>query len=191
MLAVSRRGLSPGGVCVDIGANMGVYTLAAAQLVGSTGHVFAVEPDTMALRALQRNLAHHQVRHVTTLAIALADQTMEGTLYQDSPGSSINSLVPFQPRALRSDRPAASVQMWRLDDYAATHDLRVDRWQLIKIDVEEAELLVLRGMIETLGRAGYPRCFVKCVERPVSIGRLNRRSRLARSCSPRSATSHF
>jgi precorrin-6B methylase 2 len=61
--------LSPGDVCVDVGANIGYFSLLAARLVGSRGHVYAVEPSSTSYDRLTKNLELNNATNVTALAL--------------------------------------------------------------------------------------------------------------------------
>jgi FkbM family methyltransferase len=65
-----RRALLPGMTFVDVGANIGYLTILGAQLVGSTGRVFAIEPDPINLSILEANLERHGCSNVTVLPVA-------------------------------------------------------------------------------------------------------------------------
>ena len=68
-----QRYLRPGDALVDIGANIGVYTLLAASLVGSRGRVLAFEPGRRAFERLEENLRINDLRQVETRCAAVSD----------------------------------------------------------------------------------------------------------------------
>jgi FkbM family methyltransferase len=123
---------------LDIGANVGFYTIAASRLVGTDGRVFAFEPDSQAFSYLDRNIHVNNSANVTTVNAAVTDK----------PGSV--SFVPDQvERGFVSDRvregaivvPAVSV-----DSYF--NELGWPRIDFVKLDAEGAEVNVLIGMEE-------------------------------------------
>ncbi|HEY6361439.1 MAG TPA: FkbM family methyltransferase, partial [Vicinamibacterales bacterium] len=74
----ARALLRPGGRFVDAGANVGYFSLIAADRVGPEGRVFAVEPNPAAFAALQAHLAANRIAHVETCNWGLAE--CEGTV---------------------------------------------------------------------------------------------------------------
>lgn len=73
--------VSEGMTVIDIGANIGFYTLQLAALAGRNGHVYAFEPDTDNFRLLKRNLAVNSMTNVTPVSKAVSDKTGIARLY--------------------------------------------------------------------------------------------------------------
>ena len=126
---VVKRLLSPGMVFLDIGAQMGYYTLVASRSVGATGRVFAFEPDQRHISLLRRSLRENGVRNVAIVPVAVFNETGKFD-------------IQFSAWA-----PKRSVPAVRLDDYFAGKDKRID---LIKMDIDGAEGLALQGMDRVL-----------------------------------------
>jgi FkbM family methyltransferase len=146
-VSLFRRLAKPGMTVIDVGANVGQYTLLAAAAVGTTGTVHAFEPDAQNVERLRENLAANGFSSVKVNVLALADEAGELTLYSahnDNAGE--HSLFKFDPHMVGHVIPALP-----LDDYLRTAQLgssgSVD---LIKIDVQGAEAKVLKGSVETL-----------------------------------------
>ncbi|MDQ3639892.1 MAG: FkbM family methyltransferase [Actinomycetota bacterium] len=131
-----RRQLRPGSVFVDVGANIGVYTLWAAE---SGAHVIAIEPDRDAFSCLQENLSLNNY-DVTPLPLALSDRPGELRLTR-ARDSSLNHLV-------FGDGPASTqtVAVDTLDNVLGERTA-----DGVKIDVEGSERLVLEGSQRCLG----------------------------------------
>lgn len=132
--------LEPGMTVVDIGAHAGLYTLAASRRVGPGGRVIAFEPSP---RERARLLKHIQLNHcgnVTIESMALGDADGEADLFvvQDHE-TGCNSLRPGNVGEVRPVRVAVR----RLDDYLARGG--IERVDVVKMDIEGAELSVLRG----------------------------------------------
>ena len=124
--------IRPGDQILDIGAAAGYYTLLSAKLVGNTGRVVSFEPDPNNLQFLRSHVEQNRLDQVTILPIALADET--GTArFGGGTGTGTGRLC--------NDGPT-EVAVRRLDDVAAEMDLRPRH---LKIDVEGAEMAVLRG----------------------------------------------
>jgi FkbM family methyltransferase len=75
-----RRWLRPGMTVIDIGANLGVYSLPMARLVGKTGHVFAYEPGSEARTLLERSRELNAAINLDISPLALSDHEREGRL---------------------------------------------------------------------------------------------------------------
>ncbi len=138
--------LGPGDTVIDVGANVGYFTLLAARAVGPAGRVHAFEPVPDTRADLVRNVELNAFRHVTIHAEALWDQEGEATIFlgpQDQKG--ISAMRPFEEQAGK-----LTIQTARLDRFLP----ELGRVRLVKIDVEGAEHRVLRGMEGCLRRDG-------------------------------------
>jgi FkbM family methyltransferase len=136
--------IRPGDCVLDVGANIGLYTLAFSRAVGPQGHVIAVEPDPDNLLLLRKNLEVNNCVNVTVIEAALSDETKAAKLYQmqDNRGalSTADVFDVGEANAIRiSNRRADEI-------YAQTG--RVPR--IAKIDVEGQEPLVIAGMATLL-----------------------------------------
>jgi FkbM family methyltransferase len=151
--AVFRRLLSPGDVCVDVGAYTGYFTLLASRLVGTAGHVYALEPAAETRAELVSNLELNGSSNVSVLDVAAGDADGEAT-FEDRPhGSSIRS-------ALRRAREAGTPVQVRTVASLIPHD-DVSRLRLVKIDVEGHEVAVLRGLVPLLEGGARPAVLVE------------------------------
>lgn len=138
------RHLKPGMTVIDIGANIGVYSLVFADLVGESGRVLAYEPSVPLFEAAIKNIHRNGREGVIAIEnLALGSMTGEAVLYEAAFNSGDNRLAP--PSRHRDGR---KVRISSLDD-ALPGDVRVD-W--IKIDVQGWEVEVFRGMAATLKR---------------------------------------
>lgn len=135
------RSLHPGGVFVDVGANVGFHTVLAAQLVGPTGRVLAVEPAAWTLELLRANVWRTGV-DVTVLPVAASDAAGTVRLALD-PGHRSGARFAEAGKGVE-------VESARLDDLLP--DLAV---AVLKVDVEGAEPLVLRGARAVLARSPH------------------------------------
>jgi FkbM family methyltransferase len=136
--------LRPGDVFIDVGANIGFFSLLASKVVGSAGRVLAFEPDPQTRRCLDANVRLNNARNVTVHEQALSDR-LEMVPFHLAPRDH-TGLSSF--RCLDSETGFISVQAGPLE--AFVHELAGVR--LVKIDVEGAESLVLRGMDSLLRR---------------------------------------
>ena len=128
-LAALDHLVRPAAVAVDVGASYGIYTCVLARLVGPAGRVYAFEPAAEAAAVLRRNVERHGLGWVTVHQTACAD----------APGAAILRHEPDPGRNwLAASGDGEPVPVVRLDDV-------VERADFIKLDVERAEELVLRG----------------------------------------------
>jgi FkbM family methyltransferase len=142
--------LGRGMVVMDVGANVGQYTLVAAHRVGPEGQVHAFEPTPHLAEQVLRNLRLNALDNATVNAVAVSDAAGTAALHfvePDDPGE--NSIVCASPGASSIEVPTIT-----LDGYAAGHGLaRVD---VIKMDIEGAEPLALRGAAGLLSGGEAP-----------------------------------
>lgn len=142
IVRLARALLPRDGVFVDVGANVGLHTLAVAHHVSQGGAVVAFEPHPVNHHLLIHNLAQNRLRHVVAenLGLAEAEATLTGTARAGGGNWSLASLGDYR----------FEVRLARLDDYLSDHPL--PRLDLMKIDVEGAEVRVLRGARQTIER---------------------------------------
>ncbi|HYL84934.1 MAG TPA: FkbM family methyltransferase [Candidatus Angelobacter sp.] len=151
-LRFTERLLQPGMTVLDIGANHGLYTLLASRCVGSRGRVFAFEPSPRECKRLRTHTWLNRCTNVSVQACALGNETTEACLYVvEGSQTGCNSLRP--PIANTGTSPQ-NVRVNRLDDWLREH--KIERVEFIKLDVEGAELEVLRGARELLERRPRP-----------------------------------
>lgn len=136
------RLLRAGMVAVDAGASYGVYALTAAVAVGPCGMVLAFEPSTGAHELLVANAVLNNLANVHVFRAALADRCGTASLYVH-PDPSRNSLGGSPASVDRR-----TVETFKLD--CVLRRLRVKSFDLLKLDVEGAEELVLRGAMDSL-----------------------------------------
>ncbi|MEM1152655.1 MAG: FkbM family methyltransferase [Pseudomonadota bacterium] len=153
--------LEAGAVCLDVGANIGYYSVIAAQVVGATGSVFAFEPEVTNFRLLQANLALNQCEGtVHAIEAGLSECDSEARLYlsKDNAGD-------HQVFAASDERAHYPIRLLNGSDYLAP---RLDRLDLIKIDVQGAEYAVMQGLLELLRSiARAPRIIIELT--PLSL----------------------
>jgi FkbM family methyltransferase len=147
-----EKSLRPGMVFVDIGANIGYYTVIASSLVGTTGKVFAFEPDPENFAFLRKNIAENQCHNVLIDQKAVAAASRQLLLYRS--GSNFGDHRTYEPRVGRNreqgtTRATVAVSAISLDDYFAG---RPDSIDFIKMDIQGSEYDALVGMRGTLSR---------------------------------------
>jgi len=143
--------LRPGMRFLDVGANIGYYTLLAARLVGPEGDVFSFEPNPEVRARLEENIHLNQFGNVTVRSEAMTRESGEVRFYVSdvSDNSGISSIVPGA--GLRDAQVVPAVS---LDDFVAR--LPSPHVDLFKMDIEGAELDVLEGGRRFLAREDAP-----------------------------------
>jgi len=139
-LAVLRDVLRPGDRFVDVGANIGVCSLIGSKAVGDTGTVYAVEPVSSTRALLEANLTLNNVKNVTVVPLAFTDHDGDVTCYASTNGNLGASSLSNQGL----DGVPETVRARALDGLIADGVIR--GCDVLKIDIEGAELLALRGM---------------------------------------------
>jgi FkbM family methyltransferase len=157
-IALTKKLLAPGDVFVDGGANVGLFTLAAAAQVGQTGKVIAFEPAREVRLRLTQNVALNRLVHVEIVPFALSSAPGEAAFRTfDIAGAGLNHLGPSEGESGRVE----TVQLTTLDAAVSATDRR--RLALLKLDLEGAELAALRGASEIL-RDVHPDMIVEIEE---------------------------
>jgi FkbM family methyltransferase len=129
--------LEPGDGFVDLGANLGYYTVLGALRVGSAGRVLACEPDPGNFALLERNLAHHGLGWVRVERCAVADRAGPARLYRSADNQGDHRLYDSEDG--RSAVPAAAATLDGLLGDAP------EPWHLAKLDTQGCEARILRG----------------------------------------------
>lgn len=154
--------LGAGATFIDVGADIGYYSLKAAPMVGAAGHVIAIEPNPEAIGRLQVNVAASDAKVVAVAPVACSDT--EGTLelyVAPDANTGETSLSKTNASQIGAIAHTYKVRARPLDDIV--RESGVGRVDAIKIDVEGAEYLVLKGAQQTLDRF-HPMLLVEIVE---------------------------
>ncbi len=155
---VMRRQVGPGDVVYDVGANVGYFTLLASRLVGPTGRVVAFEPNPTTLSRLRHHLALNDATNVTVVPVGLADRDGEAEFHSVAGANSGASSL----RAL-DDSTVSRIELARLDRLVDELGLRLP--DFVKLDIEGAELVALRGMATTLQHAPRVQLLVEITDK--------------------------
>ncbi len=136
-LAFAQRILKLGDTFIDVGAAFGVYSLTASKCISKNGKVFSLEPAIDTYMALQKNILINGAENITALQLAAADKSGKALLIHH-PDHSRNILS-------RADSAEDSEQVLTisLDEMIQKYGLK--EVAMVKIDVEGAEELVLKG----------------------------------------------
>lgn len=137
------RFATPGATVIDVGASIGYNTVHAARRVGARGRVIAIEPTPDNLAVLRVNVAAADVANVTVQPVAAGSAAGTRELFVRGAVSAVNSFYPESCYSFVTD--VLQVPVLPVDELV---DGRAD---VVKIDVEGAELDVLEGMPRLLG----------------------------------------
>jgi FkbM family methyltransferase len=158
------KGLLPsGGVFIDVGANVGYFSIIGANAVGSSGRVFAFEPMEEIYLLLRKNISLNNISNIETLNLACFSSCGEMTMKRDidSGKSRLSSL--------RIDNETV-VRLTTLDTFVEQFSpYRID---FIKIDAEGSDLEVLKGAIHTI-RKFHPAIMVELGGAPPIHGSIS------------------
>lgn len=152
LLEFGYKLLKKGEYAIDGGANQGIFSCAFAAAVGTAGHVYAFEPQAYAVGCIRRNAHLNSLTNITIFEGALSDAT--GEIYLDTDQGPVSAFTTSRPQGNET-----LVKALAIDDIVATTEMMHDV-QLIKLDVEGAELKALHGA-RTLIQTAKPRI---CIE---------------------------
>lgn len=139
--------VKPGMTFIDVGAHVGYYSLLAARQVGPEGQVYSFEPEPVNYSLLVKNVELNEYRNISTIAEAVSDKKGFSTLFVSALDSGRNSMFHHG----LPENGSVQVATTTLDAFLEERGWpKVD---LIKIDVEGAELDVLAGMTELLRKS--------------------------------------
>lgn len=145
-LEFARSRLRPGDDAMDIGANVGIFSVVMGAAVGRSGRVFAFEPAPGNIVRLKKNLERNGLDHAQLFPCALGEADGQMTLHLAT-DPAYPSLLEVQSGL--ADGTSVSVPVRRLD--AVWEEAGRPRIGFVKMDVEGAEAAVIRGATGLLG----------------------------------------
>lgn len=131
--------LKPGSVFVDVGANIGYYTVIAAELVGETGRIYAFEPERENFKLLQKNTGQSTCRHVILTHAGLSNRNSTAQLFLSDDNLGDHRLYD------RGNRQSQQVNLLAGDDFFSGQHI-----DFLKIDTQGAEYQVIDGLKHTI-----------------------------------------
>ncbi len=135
-----------GDIVVDIGAAFGFYTIISSKRVGTNGKVVAIEAQHDSFKMLNRNIKLNQLTNVITLNYAAYSKETKVKLY------SSYSIMPERVGKYTKDK-FVEVNANTLDNLLQLNQIKQEQVNWIKIDVEGAELDVLKGSTNVLSKS--------------------------------------
>ena len=130
--------LRPGAVFLDLGANIGYYTVLASRACGPAGSVIAFEPEPGNYELLERNIALNGLSNVTAVQAAASDRSGTTQLFLSDDNQGDHRLYRNDGRERSVDVP-----MVALDEWFANRSPRLD---VVKMDTQGFEAQIVRGM---------------------------------------------
>ena len=143
-----RNLLKPGWVFFDIGANIGYYTLQASMRVGKKGKIYSFEPVSKTLKNLRSNIKLNKFENIDTFQYIISDIGKTTRIYigdETNTGTSRCS-----PQYIKNTQNYESIKSITVDDFVELN--RINKIELIKIDVEGYEMKVLLGMRKSIAK---------------------------------------
>ena len=146
---ISQQFIHSGDICLDVGANIGTFSVLIARLVGSDGRVFAFEPFEQTRQLLAKNLQLNDVANIVKIqsqvisdrinsyGSRLNSKNMGATRFQENKNNS-------EDNNLESNFTSTTLDFWIRDRS------EIQSLQAIKIDVEGMEIKVIQGATELL-----------------------------------------
>jgi FkbM family methyltransferase len=133
-----RNKLQVGDTFLDVGANVGFYSLLAASIVGPRGRVIAIEPNPKTFLRLKETIEANAITNVLALNLALGRERGRLNLFIDpDSGNDTATMVTHDGRT------SVKVEVYPLDEIATAH--QIDRIDYLKIDVDGFEPDVFAG----------------------------------------------
>jgi FkbM family methyltransferase len=142
--ALVKREVKEGDVVLDLGANVGYYTLLFAKLVGETGKVFAFEPDPRFFSLLKKNVEINGYKNVILEQKAVTNRTGMMRLFLEEGTYTVHES--------EGGRESIEVESVSLDDYFSLFQKGID---FIKMDIEGSEGYAIDGMSGLLEKNGH------------------------------------
>lgn len=140
----AKRLIKTGDIVIDIGANIGYYTLLFAKLVGNDGKVYAFEPDPDNFTLLKKNVEINGYKNIILEQKAVTNKNGTINLYLSETNFGNHKIYNSNEK-----RRHIEVECIKLDDYANKY-FKNKKVNVIKIDTEGAEYSVIEGMTSTL-----------------------------------------
>ncbi len=142
---IAVKEIKKGDTVIDLGANIGYYTLIFARLVGEKGKVYAFEPDKDNFKILKKNVEKNGYKNVILVNKAVSDKTGETKLYISPDNKADHRIYSSDEK-----RKYTTIKMVKLDDYFKKSNEKI---HFIKLDIQGAEYSAVKGMQQLLKRS--------------------------------------
>ena len=142
-----------GDIVIDIGANIGRYTIISSKRVGANGKVVAIEADPSNFEMLNSNIKLNQLTNVIPLNYAVYSKETKIKLYLPEVESGFTKYKTIMPNWINTQEKFVEVNANTLDYLLQLNQIRQEEVNWIKIDVEGAEFEVLKGATNVLSKS--------------------------------------
>jgi len=136
--AIVKKQIKKGDVVLDIGANIGYYTLIFSRLVGKMGRVYAFEPDPCSYALLKKNVEINECSNVVLLQKAVSNKSVKIKLYLCEYNSMDHRIYDSH-----DNRKFVEIDAIKLDDYFKNYHKKIN---FIKMDIQGSEGVAVQGM---------------------------------------------
>lgn len=153
--SILEKLLFPGATFIDVGANIGYYSLIGAVLVGDNGRVVAFEPEQDNFALLEKNLSFNHIKNVVAVNAGLSADQRQGKLYLNKENRGDHQI--YQQTSSAAPRTEQAISLVAGNDFLSQQLFPpVRQIDVLKIDTQGAEFLVLSGLMPLL-KASLPR----------------------------------
>lgn len=134
-----------GMIVVDIGANIGYFSLLLSNLIGSTGKVFSFEPNPRSFNFLKKNTEQNKIKNIKIFQNAVGNKDRMTKLFLSKINFGDNRISPTLIEDTDAEREIIDVKMVTLDNI-----LQNETIDFLKVDSQGAEMKILEGAKKTL-----------------------------------------
>lgn len=150
-LEIFQSLLNPGAIMIDAGANIGLYSLIGARLVGDSGKVYSFEPSKATFNLFLKNIELNNIHNITPINMGLGDRIGESlVLSQNSKTGDaekyifkMENEIDAEDNKLIDVHLTESISLETLDNFQLRN--HIEKVDFLKIDVEGYEYFVLKG----------------------------------------------
>jgi len=148
--------ITNGDCIVEIGSGIGIFTVLISRLVGNTGKVYAYEPERINFSLLNGNIAINNLNNVYTTQAMFSDN-VKNVVMPELDLSSTTNISGLSLLDVEKNTSGYSVPCYKLDS------VFFNKLDLIKINVNQMELKVVNGAVETIKKL-KPYLFINCLD---------------------------
>jgi FkbM family methyltransferase len=135
--SIAKEGMN----VIDVGANIGITTVAISKRIGRRGKLYSFEPTLEYFNILKDNVSSNGLENVEVYELAVTDKAGRVPFYQKG----LSSGIVFEEGAKKLEVPTTTIDRF-------VSEQKIGRIDLINMDCEGSELLILRGAEETLSK---------------------------------------
>ena len=146
---ILEKYLKKGQTVLDIGANLGFYSMLSRSIVGPTGKIFSFEASKDNINLIDMSINENKFENVTVIHTAISDKTGQGCLYVSPYYNSEHSLFDYHYSSGKNTGKKASIPLETVDHFLENKigNMNAD---IIKMDIEGSESRALEGMKSTI-----------------------------------------